>query len=190
MSARPRVVAVVPPVWVDGARELLDPDVEVVAGGASRQESVAAGLAALDSAGPDVVLVHDAARAFTPSRIFDAVEAQVARTGAGVVPALPLVDTIKQTDARQRVRSTVDRSSLRAVQTPQGFPFLQLVAAYASAAQEHTDDAALFAADGRDVHVIEGDPLAFKVTTPDDLDRARSLLPQQTFVGVGVDVHA
>lgn len=189
MAVRPRVVAVVPAERVDEARALTRADV-VVAGGSSRQESVAAGLAVLHAESVDVVLVHDAARAFTPPRVFDAVEAQVSNSRAGVVPVLPVVDTIKQTDASQRVTATVDRASLRAVQTPQGFPYSELVAAYARTAQEHSDDAALFSAAGHEVRVIDGDALGFKVTTPADLDRARALVPAQTLVGVGVDVHA
>lgn len=200
MSTSPRIVVVAPGERLDDARGHLPDGVAVVAGGSTRQLSVAAGITAL--AGFDdisVVLVHDAARPFTPSRVFDAVEAEVRRTGLGVVPALPVVDTIKQTDAAGRVESTVDRSRLRAVQTPQGFPRAELVAAYAGAvgAAEradgavHTDDAALFAAAGHDVTVIDGDALAFKVTTPGDLERARQLLGSpQTLIGMGVDVHA
>lgn len=197
MSVRPRVVAVVPSALVEDARGLLPGDVVVVAGGETRQGSVAAGLGALSGSGVGVVLVHDAARAFMPSRVFDAVEAEVLRTGAGVVPGLPVVDTIKEVEpagssagVRSTVRSTVDRSLLRAVQTPQGFLFGELVSAYGSVSGEHTDDAALFAAAGFGVSVVEGDPLGFKVTVPADLERARSLVPPQSFVGLGVDVHA
>lgn len=198
MSDPPTVVAVVPDGLVEDARALLPGGVVVVAGGPTRQASVAAGLAALDdevdvAVGFDVVLVHDAARAFMPSRVFDLVAEGVVRTGGGVVPALPVVDTIKQVEgsAGFRVVSTVDRSSLRAVQTPQGFPRAELVGAYASVSVEHTDDAALFAAAGLEVTVVEGDALGFKVTTPSDLDRARGVaVPLQSFVGLGVDVHA
>lgn len=191
----PIVVAVVPGVWLQDARAHVPEGVVVVAGGATRQASVAAGLAALDehpdSGDVDVVLVHDAARAFMPSRVFDTVAAEVRSSGGGVVPALPVVDTVKRVDASARVLETVDRGPLRAVQTPQGFPREALAVAYAGASVEFTDDAALFAAAGHVVSVVEGDPLGFKVTTPGDLDRARGLagLPQ-TFVGVGVDVHA
>lgn len=194
--------------------------VTVVAGGASRQDSVAAGLAALDPS-VRVVLVHDAARALTPAALFDAVVAAVARTQEGVIPGLPVVDTMKQTDATGRVVATVDRSSLVAVQTPQGFPRAALAEAYATADAEHTDDAALFAAAGLPVTVVPGDALAFKITTPWDLRRAEQLLrtepvsgdracrdsgvepasgdracrdsvvePAETRTGIGIDVHA
>lgn len=198
MAIRPRVVVVAPVGRLDEARALAGADdAIVVAGGATRQHSVAAGLAALaDLADVDTVLVHDAARPFTPSRMFDAVEAEVRRGGSGVVPGLPVVDTLKQTDAAGRVLGTVDRSPLRAVQTPQGFPRVELVAAYAAASGEHTDDAALFSAAGHEVTVIDGDALAFKITTPGDLERAAHLAggtaiaPPLTFTGIGVDVHA
>jgi len=76
------------------------------------------------------------------------------------------------------------------VQTPQGFPRADLDAAYAVVEQEHTDDAAVFTAAGREVHVIPGSPLAFKITTPDDLHRAELLLTRTPRTGIGVDVHA
>ncbi|HRQ00454.1 MAG TPA: 2-C-methyl-D-erythritol 4-phosphate cytidylyltransferase, partial [Terrimesophilobacter sp.] len=142
MSVRPRVVAVVPEALVADARAQAPDEVVVVAGGASRQASVAAGLTALvDAADVDVVLVHDAARAFMPSRVFDAVEAEVRASGHGVVPGVPVVDTIKRVDAAERVHDTVDRAQLRAVQTPQGFPRAEFEAAYAAAAG-HADGAA------------------------------------------------
>jgi 2-C-methyl-D-erythritol 4-phosphate cytidylyltransferase/2-C-methyl-D-erythritol 2,4-cyclodiphosphate synthase len=164
--------------------------VSVVAGGESRQESVAAGLAALRP-GIEIVLVHDAARSFTPPTLFDAVVRAVRGGGTGVIPGLPVADTIKRVHDGLAA-ATVDRSELVAVQTPQGFPRGQLVAAYADASAEHTDDAALFAAAGHEVRVIEGDALAFKITTPWDLRRAESLLspPSETRTGVGIDVHA
>jgi 2-C-methyl-D-erythritol 4-phosphate cytidylyltransferase/2-C-methyl-D-erythritol 2,4-cyclodiphosphate synthase len=137
--------------------------------------------------------VHDAARALTPTAQFAAVIAAVRELGAGVVPALPVADTIKQVDARGVVHRTVDRSELAAVQTPQGFPLDRLVAAYAAAADDHTDDAAVFASHGGAVHAVAGDPLAFKITTPWDLRRAESLVTSATAgsrTGIGVDVHA
>ena len=166
----------------------------VVPGGDTRQQSVAAGLAVLAD-DVEVVLVHDSARAFTPPSQLDAVVAAVRSTGSGVVPGLPVADTIKQVDWLGAIERTVDRSSLLAVQTPQGFPREALVAAYADARDEHTDDAALFAAAGHPVTTIDGDPLAFKITTPWDLRRAESLAaaPAPTGdirTGVGIDVHA
>jgi 2-C-methyl-D-erythritol 4-phosphate cytidylyltransferase/2-C-methyl-D-erythritol 2,4-cyclodiphosphate synthase len=177
--------------------------VSVVTGGASRQASVAAGLDALWG-DVEVVLVHDAARALTPPEVCARVIAAVDAGSAGAIPVLPVSDTIKRVEAG-RIVAAVDRSELSAAQTPQGFRRGVLVAAYRSADREYTDDAALVAAAGHSVAVVEGDPLAFKITTPADLARARSLVAQHPLspsmahlenpppiprVGVGTDVHA
>lgn len=190
-----QLIAVVPAGATDEVRRLLAalaPEAVVVAGGASRQASVEAGLAALHEA-VEVVLVHDAARAFTPSGQFDAVVAAVDAAGEGVVPGLPVSDTIKRTDADALVTGTVDRSELVAVQTPQGFPRDILLQAYRAATEEATDDAALVAAIGHPVRIVAGDPLAFKVTTPADLARAEQLFgsaPVVPRIGLGTDTHA
>lgn len=171
--------------------------VTVVAGGATRQRSVHAGLRAL-WADVECVLVHDAARALTPPAVFGRIASAVAETGGGVIPVRPVVDTLKRVDG-SRVIDGVDRSTLAAAQTPQGFPRALLVEAYERAAGEHTDDAALVDAVGHRVTTVDGDDLAFKITTPADLDRARDLLSDRTVddrrmlmprVGVGTDVHA
>lgn len=163
----------------------------VVEGGTTRQDSVAAGLAVLGES-VRTVLVHDAARALTPSELFDRVTRAVVLTGRGIIPSLPVSDTIKRIGADGTVQATVDRSDLVHVQTPQGFPREQLDAAYARAAQEYTDDAALFAAAGHTVEAVEGEARAFKITTPWDLRRAENVLQatSATRTGVGVDVHA
>ncbi len=178
-----------------GARAVGVP-VTVVSGGATRQSSVAAGLAAVAD-GIRIVLVHDAARALTPSGQFDRVVDAVERTGLGVVPGLSVADTIKRVDAAGTVVETVDRSVLAAVQTPQGFIREQLDAAYAAAIDDVTDDAALVAAIGHPVAVIDGDPLAFKITTAADLRKAEQELAARAAagqsgdrIGVGTDAHA
>jgi 2-C-methyl-D-erythritol 4-phosphate cytidylyltransferase/2-C-methyl-D-erythritol 2,4-cyclodiphosphate synthase len=208
MSEPTQVVVVVPSADLvraqDIVRESADVAIEfasVVVGGETRQDSVAAGLSAL---WPDVgvVLVHDAARPFTPSGLFDAVVAHVRSSGDGVIPGLPVTDTLKMTDAGHATQ-TVDRSLLAAVGTPQGFPRAELAAAYRAASTSYTDDAALFSAAGHTVHVIEGDPYGFKITTPWDLRRAKELAREMSSVstgparesatlrvGTGVDVHA
>lgn len=170
----------------------------VVVGGATRQLSVAAGLAAV-APGVGIVLVHDAARALTPSGQFEAVIAAVRASGAGVIPALPVVDTIKRVDATGIVQETVDRSELAAVQTPQGFVRAQLDEAYAAPSADFTDDAALLQSFGHSVGTVAGEERAFKITTPWDLARAERLLVEAggaasagraPRVGTGVDVHA
>jgi 2-C-methyl-D-erythritol 4-phosphate cytidylyltransferase/2-C-methyl-D-erythritol 2,4-cyclodiphosphate synthase len=198
MAEAAQVVIVAPSSRLDEARRLAQHCagaasgyVTVVAGGASRQQSVAAGLAALLPS-VETVLVHDAARALTPTAQFEAVIAAVRATNAGVVPGLAVTDTIKQADAAGRVQGTLDRSRLVAVQTPQGFPRGPLVEAYAIAAEDYTDDAAVFAAAGHPVSVVEGDGDAYKITTPWDLRRAEGQVDDAAGVrtGVGIDAHA
>lgn len=145
-------------------------DVDVVAGGAERTDSVAAGLAALRPE-DGIVLVHDAARALAPSGLFSRLVHEVRSGHPAVVPGIPVTDTIKAVDARGVVVSTPDRAALRAIQTPQAFLREVLVHAHASGVGA-TDDAALVEAAGGHVRVVDGDPLAFKVTAPDDLARA------------------
>lgn len=198
MAEAAQVVVVAPASHLDEARRISKAVagpagiyLTTVVGGSTRQDSVTLGLAAVDP-GVETVLVHDAARAFTPVAVFDAVIAEVRASGAGVVPALAVADTIKQRDASGAVQSTLDRSSLVAVQTPQGFPRAALESAYAVAEEEFTDDAALFAAEGHPVSVIAGDPHSFKITTAWDLRRAETLVgsTSTTCTGVGMDIHA
>ncbi|WP_342454500.1 2-C-methyl-D-erythritol 4-phosphate cytidylyltransferase [Ornithinimicrobium cryptoxanthini] len=143
-------------------------EVQVVAGGAERTDSVAAGLAAMPG-GVGIVLVHDAARALTPANVFERVVAAVRHGHPAVTPALPVTDTIKIVDARGHVVSTPDRAALRAVQTPQGFLRETLELAHREARGAVTDDAGLVETLGRAVFVVEGDPRALKVTGPQDL---------------------
>ena len=177
LAADPRqLVVVVPEELLDEARAIAggaagEVPTTVIAGGAERTDSVRAGLAALGPA-CDVVLVHDAARCLTPGAVFRRVVAAVAAGAAGAVPGLPVVDTVKTVDPRGVITGTPDRSSLRAVQTPQGFAAAVLRAAYAGDLHA-TDDAALVEQSGHDVVVVDGDPLGLKITTEDDLARAR-----------------
>jgi 2-C-methyl-D-erythritol 4-phosphate cytidylyltransferase / 2-C-methyl-D-erythritol 2,4-cyclodiphosphate synthase len=205
MAEPAQVVVVVPEEQVTLAQDLLRTTAgaaieyaSVIAGGTTRQSSVAAGLQAL---WPDVgvVLVHDAARPFTPSALFDAVVAKVRSSGQGVIPGIPVADTLKRTDDDVALE-TVDRSVLSAIQTPQGFPRIELTGSYAAATEDYTDDAAVFAAAGHTVRVIQGDALAFKITTPWDLRRAEQLVAQSSVPepvegpslrsGIGIDIHA
>lgn len=169
--------------------------VTVVTGGDSRAASVAAGLAAVAD-GVDVVLIHDAARALTPPEVFTRVVQRVRADQVGVIPALPVVDTIARRDAAGAVVEQVDRSQLAAIQTPQGFPLDTYRAAAAAIipGAEHTDDASVFAAAGHPVVTVLGDDRAFKVTTPWDLQRAEQLVTSAERpllrTGVGIDVHA
>ena len=195
-----QVVVVAPADFVADAQDIahkvapsLEALVSVVTGGATRHDSVAQGLAAVQASVQNV-LVHDAARALTPTALFADVDMAVQATGAGIVPALPVVDSLKQVDVTGGVLGIADRDQLRAAQTPQGFPRAELEAAYAAAgSSDYTDDAAVFAAHGGAVTTIPGDEVAFKITTAWDLNRAHQVLggiPDSHRVGTGMDVHA
>ncbi|WP_214367749.1 2-C-methyl-D-erythritol 4-phosphate cytidylyltransferase [Pseudonocardia sp. H11422] len=205
-----RVVVAVPADQVDAARSLLaGRPVMVVAGGSDRTDSVRNALHAIDGAsggervhggeragthagdahtddtpGADhIVLVHDAARPLAPPELTAAVVAAVRSGRHAVVPVLPLADTVKQVDGAGRVHGTVDRSVLRAVQTPQGFTRALLDRAYAAAGPTATDDAGLVEALGEPVHTVPGHASAFKVTTPWDLELAEMLLARTPGAG-------
>lgn len=159
-------------------------DVTVVAGGQTRSASVLRALETLPQEA-DVVLVHDAARALTPVALVESVDAAVRSAHPAVIPVLPVVDTIKSVAVPPQgglpeVTSTVDRASLRAVQTPQGFRRDVLDEAYRAAVAagrlDATDDAGLVEALGYPVAVIPGDERAFKVTRPLDLVLADAML--------------
>ncbi len=160
--------------------DLHDPDPHgadaVVAGGPTRADSVRCGLAAV----PDdaqVIVVHDAARPLASPRLFDAVIAAVGADGVdGAVPGVPPSDTIKAVDGASNVTSTLDRSTLVAVQTPQAFRAGALRRAHGQADPGATDDAMLVEALGGTVRVVPGEPANLKITDPDDLDAAERLL--------------
>ena len=165
-----------------------------VAGGATRSESVRAGLAMLPS-NATIVCVHDGARPFASSDLFAAVIAAVISGADAAVPGIPVFDTIKQIDGDGAVIATPLRSGLRAIQTPQAFRADVLRRAH-SAAAEATDDAALVEADGGRVVVVAGEEDNRKITDPDDLRWARQHIGAQlesnamtTRVGQGFDIH-
>jgi len=149
----------------------------VVAGGATRSDSVRCGLAAVP-ADAEVIVVHDAARPLASPRLFDAVLAALRDEGVdGAVPGVPPSDTIKVVDGAGNVTSTLDRSTLAAVQTPQAFRADALRRAHRrSGAAAATDDATLVEALGGCVRVVPGQPGNLKITSPDDLRAAERLL--------------
>ncbi|MFG2039013.1 2-C-methyl-D-erythritol 4-phosphate cytidylyltransferase [Dactylosporangium sp. NPDC048998] len=171
------IVVAAPADAVSFVEELLAPvaPVTVVAGGATRQASVAAALAVVPVEF-DIVLVHDAARALTPPELVESV-AEAVRGGHGaVIPVLPVVDTIKRVSDSGIVVDTVERSSLRAVQTPQGFRRDVLMKAHEAAVDEHTDDAGLAERIGVAVYTVPGAEAAMKITRRFDLAVASLLL--------------
>ncbi len=144
-----------------------------VHGGASRSDSVRAGLAAVP-ASAEVICVHDAARPFASPELFAAVVAAVRAGADGAVPGVPVADTIKIVGPGGQVVGTPDRATLVAVQTPQAFRAAVLRAAHATDAGEATDDATLVERAGGRIVVVAGEPENRKITLPDDLDWARS----------------
>jgi 2-C-methyl-D-erythritol 4-phosphate cytidylyltransferase len=146
-----------------------------VTGGATRAESVRAGVAEV----PDdalVVLVHDAARPFLPPEVVERVLAPLSEGWDGAVPSLPVADTLKRADGDGTVLETVDRSNLYAVQTPQAFLASALREALAAELGEATDCAALVETRGGRVRLVEGDRRLLKVTTQADLEMVSSWL--------------
>ena len=148
---------------------------DVVAGGSSRQESVAAALAVLPDT-VDVVLVHDAVRPFLPSGRITAVIEAVREHGAAAL-AVPLTDTLRRGE-RGLFGHTIDRSGLYCMQTPQGFRRDWFEDAHERARQggySETDDVALVQRLGRDVKIVEGTSSNIKITTPADWALAKAL---------------
>ena len=152
------------------------PVTTAVTGGATRADSVRAGLAVV-SAGSDVIVVHDAARPLATPDLFRAVIAAVRAGADAAIPAVAVTDTVKRVDA-DRVLDTLSRDSLVAVQTPQAFRADTLRSAHSRGA-DATDDAALVEAAGGTVRTVAGDPRNLKVTTATDLTVAAALLAEQ-----------
>ena len=164
------IVVAAPTDYVDEIQALV-PDARAMVGGVRRQDSVALALASLP-VDVEIVLVHDAAPVAVGASVVDAI-----RAGAdAAIPVLPMTDTVKQVDADGNVVRTLERTSLRAVQTPQGFKRSVLQRAHDEApGEEVTDDAAMVEALGFVVATVPGAPLAMKVTTAADLAVAESL---------------
>jgi 2-C-methyl-D-erythritol 4-phosphate cytidylyltransferase/2-C-methyl-D-erythritol 2,4-cyclodiphosphate synthase len=171
-----------------------------VFGGATRQASVRAGLEALSATRPDIVLIHDAARPFASGSLISRAIDAAKKTGAAI-PALPVTDTVKTVDAQGRVGATVDRNTLRLIQTPQAFAFDALLDAHRRAAkqgrEDFTDDAALAEWAGMTVNVFAGEPGNIKITEAGDFARAEAMQVSTQFAqlgdirtGTGIDVHA
>lgn len=170
------VIVAVPPDRTDEAKLILGHLATIVAGGPTRTETVQLALSALGQP-PEFVLVHDAARPLTPPSLIARVVEALREGHQAVVPGLPLADTIKAVDANGVVLGTPERAGLRAVQTPQGFATELLVRAYQHAGTAgFTDDASLVEQIGGRIQVVDGDPLAFKITTQLDLQLARSVV--------------
>lgn len=194
-----RIVLVTAPERVERLRAatwLPDRVVGVVAGGATRSASVVAGLhavAALGTSDDRIVLVHDGARPVVHPPLVEAVARAAQRHGAAI-PAVPIAETVKRVSG-ELVEATLDRSSLRAAQTPQGARlrlFLDALAHPAAGTGDWTDEAALLEACRIPVHVIPGEPSNLKVTVPADLERVAALVGADRTErrhGIGQDTH-
>lgn len=180
------VIVVTGPEMTDAVSAVL-PGAQIVAGGATRQASVEAGLFAAIKAGASRVLVHDAARPFLPAAVIDRVLAALDDHDAAT-PVIAVADTLM----RERDGETVDRSGLVRVQTPQGFRSTALANAHAAATDTAaTDDAQLIRRLGGTVALVQGDPMLEKVTYPADLAaaEARAAVMMISRSATGFDVH-
>jgi 2-C-methyl-D-erythritol 4-phosphate cytidylyltransferase len=169
-AASDGVVLVVPP---ESAGEQVEGADVVVGGGETRSASVRAGLAAVPT-DAEVIVVHDAARPLAPAGLFESVITAVRAGADGAVPGVPVADTVKRVRDGE-VEATLDRTGLVTIQTPQAFNGEVLRRAHASGG-EASDDAALIEDVGGRVVVVPGDPFNAKITSRDDLARARDHL--------------
>ncbi len=154
----------------------LEIPVKITPGGGERQDSVRIALA-FTSAEADIAIVHDAARPFATAAMFSECIEAAARIG-GAIAAIPVADTLKRVEGGRSIQSTLTRSGLWQAQTPQAFHRALLVEAHARASRDGTvatDDSDLVERLGARVEVVEGSPLNFKITTPDDLAIAEAI---------------
>ena len=164
--------------------------VRKVAGGASRDASVRAGLEALAEAPPELVLIHDVARPLVPQAVIDRVIDALA-SHPGAAPALAVTDALWR-GAQGRVSGTEERSGLYRAQTPQGFRYGDILAAHRAHAGGAADDVEVARAAGLDVAIVAGDEANLKITLPGDFARAEDMMrpKMQIRTGQGYDVHA
>lgn len=155
----------------------------IIQGGRERQDSVNNALTFLRDERPgsledSLILIHDGVRPVIPEGTIDAL-VQSVQGADGAVPGTPLRDTLKRVGKDGVVLSTINRDEIRAIQTPQLFPFTVIKEAYELAYRDNfyaTDDAALVERMGGTVNVIEGSPSNIKITTPEDLEMVEFLL--------------
>ena len=185
------IVITAPAGYEEQFRAIVGESATVITGGVLRSDSVNLALKSL-SPSTKYVLVHDAARALATSELASRVLHELQSGESAVIPALNVIDTIKEVDRDGYVRNTPDRSSLRAVQTPQGFAVEVLKRAH-EASQDATDDAALVEALGIKVKTIPGEARAMKITNPEDIATAVTMIRPDSAelrVGIGTDAHA
>jgi 2-C-methyl-D-erythritol 4-phosphate cytidylyltransferase/2-C-methyl-D-erythritol 2,4-cyclodiphosphate synthase len=195
-EALARHVSLIQPVGdaepIQAALDGLPACLAAVSGGETRQDSVRAGLEAIASYAPDIVLVHDAARPVIPQGTIQALIAALHQS-PGAIPAAPVADTLKRVIGGV-IADTVSRSGLFRAQTPQAFRFATLLAAHRAGLTGVTDDASLLEAAGEIVAIVPGSDDNIKLTYPEDLTRLERIMaatnpPWITRVGTGFDVH-
>jgi 2-C-methyl-D-erythritol 4-phosphate cytidylyltransferase / 2-C-methyl-D-erythritol 2,4-cyclodiphosphate synthase len=201
LAEHPEVGAVQPVIHPEDVAMFQSSAVELnvlppVFGGATRQASVRAGLEALAARRPDIVLIHDAARPFASAGLVSRAIAAAEKSGAAI-PALPVTDTVKTVNSEGLVGKTIDRNTLRLIQTPQSFAFPALLDAHRRAAvqgrEDFTDDAALAEWAGMKVNVFAGETGNIKITEAEDFARAEAIQTSalgDIRTGTGIDVHA
>jgi 2-C-methyl-D-erythritol 4-phosphate cytidylyltransferase/2-C-methyl-D-erythritol 2,4-cyclodiphosphate synthase len=185
------IVITAPEGFAEEFRKIVGESAKVITGGVLRSDSVNLALQSL-SPSVEYVLVHDAARGLATSDLAGRVLAELKGGELAVIPALAVVDTIKEVDEKGYVRNTPNRASLKAVQTPQGFAASVLKRAH-EASEDATDDAALVEAIGVKVKTIPGEARAMKVTNAEDIALAIALInpeSKELRVGFGTDAHA
>ena len=185
------IVITAPEGFAEEFRKIVGESAKVITGGILRSDSVKLALQSL-SPSVEYVLVHDAARGLATSDLAGRILSQLQGGEVAVIPALPVVDTIKEVDEKGYVRNTPNRASLRAIQTPQGFALSILKRAH-EASEDATDDAALVEAIGVKVKTIPGEARAMKVTNAEDIALAIALInpeSKELRVGFGTDAHA
>ena len=188
-SVADQIIVTAPAGYEKQIQALVGDGVTVVTGGATRSESVRIGLSKV-LCEAEYVLIHDAARALASPALAQSVVDALKSGDVAVIPGLAQTDTVKVVSADGIVTSTPDRTSMRKIQTPQGFTYALINQAHA-ASGEATDDAALVESLGKPVRVIAGEERALKITTSLDLATALQFLGQSTSfkTGVGVDAH-
>jgi len=192
LSAHPAIDAV-SVVVADGQQAALHAalgDIPFAIGGATRRDSVRAGLASLHEQGFERALIHDAARPFVPAGVIDRLITALDRA-PGAVPVLPVADTLARGDAA--LGETVDRHGLRRIQTPQAFHLPAIIAAHDAwpNGTEATDDAQVLSRAGGAVLLVEGDAMLEKITYPADFAAAEARLNAAMCArsAIGFDVH-
>ncbi|GGX57985.1 bifunctional enzyme IspD/IspF [Litorimonas cladophorae] len=181
-----RVVVSSDDIWIDGVLESLDLFSVTTLGGATRTESVRAGLQSLVNLGIEHVYIHDAARPFVSSPMMQKLS-EALKTYQGAAPALPIADALKTLEG-----DSVDRDQLQRVQTPQAFHFNALFMAYRDHAKttSFADDIAVARKAGLSIAFTPGDPDNFKVTYPEDFAKAARMIDTSYIAtGSGFDVH-